>query len=80
MSGAGRKSEAVRPLPAPAPITGWAALLFHERTESLEQEVRANLSLRQNPNRTFALRDVREDIETEIQQRLEQGQQGTGTS
>lgn len=56
------------------PATGWAALLFHERTESLEQEVRAYAKLRAVPE--HALRDLRDDIATETQLLLEQGREG----
>lgn len=60
------------------PPAGWRArderaLHFHERTESLKQEVCAHVKLRSVPEHALALRD---DIPTEIQLLLEQGREG----
>ncbi|MEZ4215340.1 MAG: lysophospholipid acyltransferase family protein [Myxococcota bacterium] len=51
-----------------APATGWAALLFHERTESLGREVRAFLMLRVRADEARRLRAMRAGIERDIAQ------------
>jgi len=49
-----------------APATGFAALLFHERTESLGGEVRAFARLRLRPAEARGLRAMRDEIERDI--------------
>ena len=49
-----------------APVTGWFALLFHERHGSMWREVLAYLTLRLNPSRADALRALRGEIRREI--------------
>jgi 1-acyl-sn-glycerol-3-phosphate acyltransferase len=49
-----------------APLSGWFALLFHERHGSLWREIGAYLTLRLRPERTAALRALRAQIRREI--------------
>jgi glycerol-3-phosphate O-acyltransferase/dihydroxyacetone phosphate acyltransferase len=50
-----------------APITGWVALLYFERTESFWREVRAYLTLRAVPHRATELRVLRRMMREELQ-------------
>ena len=49
-----------------APVTGWVALLFHERHGSMWREVLAYLTLRFQPERAATLRALRSRIRQEI--------------
>jgi len=50
-----------------APVTGWYALLFHERNESFWREVGAWLVLRLFPGRAAKLRKLRAEIRREVE-------------
>lgn len=50
-----------------APVTGWIALLFHERNGSLWREVGAFWTLRRNPERAEELHALREEIRVEVE-------------
>jgi hypothetical protein len=50
-----------------APVTGWYALLFHERNESFWREVGAWLVLRLFPGRAARLRRLRAEIRKEME-------------
>jgi 1-acyl-sn-glycerol-3-phosphate acyltransferase len=50
-----------------APVTGWYALLFHERNESFWREVGAWLVLRLFPGRAAKLRRLRAEIRREVE-------------
>ncbi len=50
-----------------APLSGWLALLFHERHGALWREVGAYLTLRLRPRRAEALRSLRREIRQEIE-------------
>lgn len=49
-----------------APLSGWFALLFHERHGSLWREIGAYLTLKLRPERTATLRALRAQIRAEI--------------
>jgi hypothetical protein len=49
-----------------APLSGWFALLFHERHGELWREIGAYLTLRLRPERTASLRELRAEIRREI--------------
>lgn len=49
-----------------APLSGWFALLFHERHGQLWREIGAWLTLRLRPERAAALRSLRAEIRREI--------------
>jgi 1-acyl-sn-glycerol-3-phosphate acyltransferase len=50
-----------------APVTGWYALLFHERNDSFWREVGAWLVLRLFPGRAAKLRRLRAEIRREVE-------------
>jgi hypothetical protein len=50
-----------------APVTGWYALLFHERNDSFWREVGAWLVLRLFPGRAAKLRKLRAEIREEVE-------------
>jgi len=50
-----------------APVTGWYALLFHERNDSFWREVGAWLVLRLFPGRAAKLRKLRAEIRREVE-------------
>lgn len=49
-----------------APVTGWFALLFHERNGSMWREILAYLTLRWRPERAAELRGLRAEIRREV--------------
>ena len=54
-----------------APVTGWFALLYHERNGSMWREILAYLTLRWRPERAAELRGLRAEIRREISALLE---------
>ena len=55
-----------------APVSGWFALLFHERHGSLWREVGAYLTLRFRPEKAEALRTLRNEIRDEVEALLDE--------
>ncbi len=59
-----------------APLSGWLALLFHERHGALWREVGAYLTLRLRPRQAEALRALRREIRQEIEALVVEQQTG----